>query len=189
MRRCDRSICKCIWISLYLRRVCGGSVTSVGMAGAGGADKLSCVNESMSTVFTIIVCHRLKLLISQTKKARHPYRLSPSLKHRQTPQKRTRRYFFHFCLSMKLPPFCVTNIYSDREEHQLSLSLFSSFWRFWVKNQLTICHSNYVRNRNSSGNIANYLDNWCLCGRFLYIFNAFITHISCFFSIFGQKYE
>ena len=68
MRRCDRSICKCIWISLYLRRVCGGSVTSVGMAGAGGADKLSYVNESMSTVFTIIVFHRLILSISQTKK-------------------------------------------------------------------------------------------------------------------------
>ena len=34
------------------------SVTSVGMAGAGGADKLSCVNESMSTVFTIIVRHK-----------------------------------------------------------------------------------------------------------------------------------
>ena len=44
------------------------SVTSVGMAWAGGADKLSCVNESMSTVFTIIVFHRLILSISQTKK-------------------------------------------------------------------------------------------------------------------------
>lgn len=44
------------------------SVTAVGMAGAGGADKLSYVNESMSTVFTIIVCHRLILSISQTKK-------------------------------------------------------------------------------------------------------------------------
>ena len=62
------------------------SVTSVGMAGAGGADKLSYVNEAMSTVFTIIVCHRPKLLISQTKKVRHPYRLSPLLRHRQTPQ-------------------------------------------------------------------------------------------------------
>ena len=44
------------------------SVTSVGMAGAGGADKLSYVNESMSTVFTRIVCHRLILSISQTQK-------------------------------------------------------------------------------------------------------------------------
>lgn len=40
------------------------SVTSVGMAGAGGADKLSYVNESMSTVFTIIVCHKHVLSIS-----------------------------------------------------------------------------------------------------------------------------
>ena len=40
------------------------SVTSVGMAGAGGADKLSCVNEAMSTVFTIIVCHKHVLSIS-----------------------------------------------------------------------------------------------------------------------------
>ena len=44
------------------------SVTSVGMAGAGGANKLSYVNEAMSTVFTIIVCHRLILSISQAKK-------------------------------------------------------------------------------------------------------------------------
>ena len=34
------------------------SVTAVGMAGAGGADRLSCVNESMSTAFTIIVRHK-----------------------------------------------------------------------------------------------------------------------------------
>ena len=40
------------------------SVTSVWMAGAGGADKLSCVNELMSTVFTIIVCHKRVLSIS-----------------------------------------------------------------------------------------------------------------------------
>ena len=142
------------------------SVTSAGMAGAGGADKLSYVNKAMSTVFTIIVCHRFKLLISQTKKARHPYRLSPSLKLRQTPQKRTRRYFFHVCLSMKLSRWYETHVYTNREEHQLSLSLFSLFWRFWVTNQLTICHSNYVRNWNSNINIAIYLDNWCLCGCF-----------------------
>ena len=40
------------------------SVTSVGMAGAGGADKLSYVNEAMSTVFTIIVSHKHVLSIS-----------------------------------------------------------------------------------------------------------------------------
>lgn len=95
------------------------SVTSVGMAWAGGADKLSCVNESMSTVFTIIVFHRLILSISQAKKARHPYRLSPLLRYCQTTQTK-RKYFFHACLSMKLPPFGVTNIYSDRGEHKLS---------------------------------------------------------------------
>lgn len=92
------------------------SVTSVGMAGPGGADKLSYVNEAMSTVFTIIVCHRLKLLISQTKKVRHPYRLSPSLRHRQTPQtKRARKYFFHACLSMKLSRWHETHVYTDRK--------------------------------------------------------------------------
>ena len=164
------------------------SVTSVGMAGAGGGDKLSYVSKAMSTVFTIIVCHRLKLLISQTKKVRHPYRLSPSLRHCQTTQTK-RKYFFHACLSMKLPPFGVTNIYSDRGEHQLSWSLFSLFWRFWVTNQLTICHSNYVRNRNFNTNIAIYLATMSL----RMLFNTFLTrlqHLSRVpFPFFGQRYE
>ena len=61
------------------------SVTSVGMAGAGGAAKLSCVNAAMSTVFTIIVCHRLILSISQTKK-RGIHIVRPSHRHCQTTQ-------------------------------------------------------------------------------------------------------
>ena len=40
------------------------SVAAVGMAGAGGADKLSYINKAMSTVFTIIVCHKHVLSIS-----------------------------------------------------------------------------------------------------------------------------
>ena len=35
------------------------SVAAVGVAGAGGADELANVREAVSTVFTIVVCHRL----------------------------------------------------------------------------------------------------------------------------------